>query len=82
VFATTTERPLMDALNPGSLSSHSVAAHDRAPLDPRWVFGFVLAIIGVVAAISGVVVAVMMGQTTVAIIIGIVAGAFFARIAV
>jgi hypothetical protein len=73
----------MDAVNNGSLSSHPLAAQrDRAPLDPRWVLGFVLSIVGVIAAISGVVVAVMMGQTTIAIIIGIVAGAFFARVAV
>ena len=72
----------MDAVSPGSVASHPVGAHNRAPLDPRWVLGFVLAVIGGIVAISAVVVAAIMGQTTVAIIIGIVAGAFFTRIAV
>ena len=43
--------------------------------------GFVLSAIGVLAAICGVVVAVTMGETTIAVIIALVAGAFFARLA-
>ncbi|MCW2688471.1 MAG: hypothetical protein JWR37_3361 [Mycobacterium sp.] len=49
-------------------------------IDIRWFWGFLLLVIGI-AAIVGIVVAAAYGQTTLAIIIGLVAGAFFSRVA-
>jgi hypothetical protein len=48
--------------------------------DHRWLVGTLLLVIAV-SAIVGVVVATAMGQTTAAIIVGLVAAAFFTRVA-
>jgi hypothetical protein len=52
----------------------------RPLVDSRWLVGILLFAIGI-CAIVGVVVATAMGETTAALIIGIVAGAFFTRVA-
>jgi cytochrome b561 len=52
----------------------------RASHNTHWFLGTLLFIIGI-AAIVGVVVAAMSGQTTVALIIALFAGAFFSRVA-
>jgi hypothetical protein len=46
----------------------------------HWFLGTLLCIIGV-AAIGGIVVAAMAGETTIALIIALFAGAFFSRVA-
>jgi uncharacterized integral membrane protein len=45
----------------------------------RWMIGILLLLIAV-SAVTGVVVALTMGQTTAALIIGLVAAAFFTRV--
>jgi 1,4-dihydroxy-2-naphthoate octaprenyltransferase len=52
---------------------------NRASSNARWVLGTLLFIIAV-SAIIGIVVAAVSGQTTVALIIALFAGAFFSRV--
>ena len=66
--ATTRRRPA----RPLAKSSSIDARH--------WFLGTLLVIIGI-SAIAGIVVAAMSGQTTVALIIALFAGAFFSRVA-
>ncbi|MGX9789791.1 hypothetical protein [Mycobacterium sp. MMS18-G62] len=52
----------------------------RSAVNTRWLLGALLFIIAI-SAIVGVVVAASSGQTTVALIIAVLAGAFFSRVA-
>jgi Flp pilus assembly protein TadB len=51
----------------------------RPPANNRWVLGTLLLLIGI-AAVVGVVVAAVSGQPTVALVIALVAAAFFSRV--
>jgi len=69
----------MDGVQDDSVGHPKTIARSAAgsSFDTRWLMAFLLWAIGI-SAIVGVVVATSMGQPTVALIIGLVAGAFIA----
>jgi hypothetical protein len=67
------DEPIVQPLPPRPLVS-------RPSVEIRWALGALLVLIGI-AAIVGVVVAAVSGQPTIALIIALLAGAFFSRVA-
>jgi hypothetical protein len=59
------------------LETHPVRAHGTVGV--KWFYGLLLVVIAI-AAVAGIVSTAAIGQTQVAIIIGIVAAAFFSRV--
>jgi hypothetical protein len=80
VFLVTTKGPVMLGVHDGQVvpSQVAVARTAKSSSGVHWVLGTLMVIIGI-GAIVGIVVAVTMGLTNIALAIGIIGCAFFAR---